>query len=30
MLYGVTMQERGISLVLTADLNELAKEYKIK
>ncbi|MBQ1675285.1 MAG: hypothetical protein II069_04505, partial [Oscillospiraceae bacterium] len=30
VLYGVTMQERGISLVLTADLNELAKEYKIK
>ena len=30
VLYGVTMQERGISLVLTANLNELAKEYKIK
>ena len=30
VLYGVTMQERGVSLVLTANLNELAKEYKIK
>ena len=30
ILYGVTMQERGVSLVLTANLNELAKQYKIK
>ena len=30
VLYGVTMQERGVSLVLTANLNELAKQYKIK
>ena len=30
VLYGVTMQERGVSLMLTANLNELAKQYKIK
>ena len=30
VLYGITMQERGISTVLTANLNELSKEMKIK
>lgn len=30
VLYGVTMQERGVSLMLTANLNDLAKQYKIK
>ena len=29
-LYGITMQERGVSTVLTANLNELSKEMKIK
>ena len=30
VLYGITMQERGVSTVLTADLNELSRELKIK
>ncbi|MBP3494451.1 MAG: chromosome segregation protein SMC [Oscillospiraceae bacterium] len=30
VLYGVTMQERGVSRILTANLNELSKELKIK
>lgn len=30
VLYGITMQERGVSTVLTANLNELSKEMKIK
>ena len=30
VLYGVTMQERGVSCILTANLNELSKELKIK
>ena len=30
VLYGVTMQERGISRVLTINMNDLAKEMKIK
>ena len=30
VLYGVTMQERGISRVLTINLNDMAKELKIK
>ena len=30
ILYGITMQERGVSTVLTADLNELSRELKIK
>ena len=30
VLYGVTMQERGISKVLTINLNDMAKELKIK
>ena len=29
VLYGITMQERGVSTVLTANLNELSKEMKI-
>ena len=29
-MYGVTMQERGISKVLTINLNDMAKELKIK
>ena len=30
VLYGVTMQERGISRILTINLNDMAKELKIK
>jgi len=30
VLYGVTMQERGISRVLTINMNDLAKEMNIK
>ena len=30
VLYGITMQEPGVSTVLTANLNELSKEMKIK
>ena len=30
VLYGVTMYEKGVSSILTANLNELAKEMKIK
>ena len=30
MLYGVTMQERGVSRILTINLNDMAKELKIK
>ena len=30
VLYGVTMQERGISRVLTINMNDLSKELKIK
>ncbi|MBE6939861.1 MAG: chromosome segregation protein SMC [Ruminococcaceae bacterium] len=30
VLYGVTMQERGVSKVLTINLNDMAKELRIK
>lgn len=30
VLYGVTMQERGVSRVLTIDMNDMAKELNIK
>ena len=30
VLYGVTMQERGVSRILTINLNEMSKELKIK
>ena len=30
VLYGVTMQEKGVSLILTINMNDLAKELKIK
>ena len=30
VLYGVTMQEKGVSRVLTINMNDLAKELKIK
>ena len=30
VLYGVTMQERGVSKVLTINMNDMAKELKIK
>ncbi len=30
VLYGVTMQERGVSKILTINLNDMAKELKIK
>ncbi|MBQ0038636.1 MAG: chromosome segregation protein SMC [Clostridiales bacterium] len=30
VLYGVTMQERGVSRMLTINLNDMAKELKIK
>ena len=30
MLYGVTMQEQGVSKILTINLNDMAKELKIK
>ena len=30
MLYGVTMQEKGVSKMLTINLNDVAKELKIK
>ena len=30
MLYGVTMQERGVSKVLTINMNDMAKELNIK
>ena len=30
VLYGVTMQERGVSRILTINLNDMAKELKIK
>ena len=30
VLYGVTMQEQGVSRVLTIDLNDVARELKIK
>ena len=29
-LYGVTMQEQGVSKILTINLNDMAKELKIK
>ena len=30
VLYGVTMQEKGVSKMLTINMNELAKELKIQ
>ena len=30
VLYGVTMQEKGVSRILTINMNDLAKELKIK
>lgn len=30
ILYGVTMQEQGVSKILTINLNDMAKELKIK
>ncbi len=30
MLYGVTMQEQGISRMLTINLNDVAKELNIQ
>ena len=30
VLYGVTMQERGVSRILTINLNDMAKELNIK
>ena len=30
VLYGVTMQEQGVSKILTINLNDMAKELKIK
>ena len=30
VLYGVTMQEKGVSRILTINLNDMAKELKIK
>ena len=30
VLYGVTMQERGVSKILTINLNDMAKELKIR
>ena len=30
VLYGVTMQEKGVSKMLTINLNDVAKELKIK
>ena len=30
VLYGVTMQERGVSKVLTINMNDMAKELNIK
>ena len=30
VLYGITMQEQGVSKVLTINMNDLAKELKIK
>ena len=30
VLYGVTMQERGVSKVLTINMNNIAKELNIK
>ena len=30
VLYGVTMQEKGVSKMLTINLNDMAKELKIK
>ncbi len=30
VLYGVTMQEQGVSKILTINMNELAKELKIE
>ena len=30
VLYGVTMQEKGVSRILTINLNDMAKELHIK
>ena len=30
VLYGVTMQERGVSRMLSIDMNDMVKELKIK
>ena len=30
VLYGVTMQEKGVSKMLTINMNEMAKELKIE
>ena len=30
VLYGVTMQERGVSRILTINMNDMAKELHIK
>ena len=30
VLYGVTMQEQGVSKILTINMNDMAKELKIK
>ena len=30
VLYGVTMQEQGVSKILTINMNDLAKELKIR
>ena len=30
ILYGVTMQEEGVSKMLTINMNDVAKELKIK
>ena len=30
VLYGVTMQEQGVSKILTINLNDMAKELKIQ
>ena len=30
VLYGITMQEKGVSKVLTINMNDMAKELKIK
>ena len=30
VLYGVTMQERGVSKILTINMNDMAKELNIK
>ena len=30
VLYGITMQEQGVSKILTINLNDMAKELKIQ